>query len=74
MGRPVFKAKVNSVGRGNVFIDDYDLSNCIAGFRVSADVNNITEVNLRLIGVELDLDIEGIIKGEYVDDHEDEPQ
>lgn len=59
--RPTFKAKVDISGRGQISINDFDISNICSGFTVKSKVNEVTEVNVALIGVELDLDIDGLI-------------
>jgi hypothetical protein len=57
MNRPVFKATVDAVGHGSVFIGDKDISDVVSGFEVKSKVGEISKVSLSLIGMELDLDI-----------------
>jgi hypothetical protein len=75
--RPVFKAKVNHAGKGEVFIDDKDISDAVTSFEVIADVSQVTEVKLTLLATQLDLEIEGVIEsktiGETSDGHDNEP-
>lgn len=57
--RATLRAKVNMTGQGEIFLDDKDISHLITGFAIKSDVRELTTVVLRLIGVDLDLEIEG---------------
>lgn len=59
MRRGTFRAKVDARGHGCVFIDDKDISHLVSEFVVKSDVRSVTTVSLRLIGVDLDLEVEG---------------
>ena len=60
--RPTLRVKVDAVGHGSVFIDGHDISQTVEGMKIEADVGKATTVVLRLLAVELDLDLEGEIE------------
>lgn len=55
------RVKIDRCGRGSVFVDDFDISNCVSALAVRASVGKANEVTLTLIGTKLDIDLEGAL-------------
>ena len=51
-----FKIKIDDSGRGDIFLDDKDISMGCYGFKISAGVTKATELELLIRG---DVEIEG---------------
>lgn len=64
--RHTFKAKVDNTGHGHVFIDDAEVP-MVTGFRISASVNDVTTIQLDLIAMKLDVELEGDISLNVID-------
>jgi len=60
--RPVFKAKVDHMGRGEIFIDGKDISNMVKAFTIESSVDNVSKVTIELVAAQLDLEIEADVE------------
>lgn len=57
MSEPLhIQIKVDATGRGSTIVDGMDLSNHIAGLVVESDVHSGTQVQLRFVNVEVEID------------------
>lgn len=59
MDNPTFKALVDATGRGQVWINGIEVSENVVGFNARCDVNQMNRVTVHLMGMDLDLNIDG---------------
>lgn len=60
--RATIKIEVDAGGRGSIYIDDMDVSHLVTGIDFTANVGEVTEVTLRMIGAKLDVETDADLK------------
>lgn len=60
--RPSLQARIDEMGMGVISINGVDISNACTGFKIFAQIAKPTQIQVNLLGTQLDLDIEGMLE------------